>query len=159
DAQNQDRQKLERRILAEARAQLAELDLDTTPALVLASEEWHAGIIGIVASRLVDLHARPVLMIALRRQRPADDGAAGAGWRSGGGGGGGGGRGRGGGGVGAAGGGGGGRRPLADPGRPPGGGGFRAPAGVPCPFPRAFLPPPPPPLPRRAAGAAAGHRR
>jgi single-stranded-DNA-specific exonuclease len=78
DAQNQDRQKLERRILAEARAQLAELDLDTAPALVLASEDWHAGIIGIVASRLVDLHARPVLMIALRRQRP-DDGADAAG--------------------------------------------------------------------------------
>ena len=40
--------------------------LEGTPALVLASPHWHAGVIGIVASRLVDLYARPVLMIALR---------------------------------------------------------------------------------------------
>jgi len=34
------------------------------PALVLAQESWHPGLIGIVASRLVDQYARPVLMIA-----------------------------------------------------------------------------------------------
>ena len=40
--------------------------------LVLASSNWHPGLLGIVASRLVDQFARPVLMIALagRTARP-----------------------------------------------------------------------------------------
>jgi single-stranded-DNA-specific exonuclease len=33
--------------------------------IVLASERWHPGIIGIVASRLVELYARPVILIAI----------------------------------------------------------------------------------------------
>ncbi len=65
EGQNQERQKLERRILGEARELAAALD--GAPALVIAHPDWHAGIIGIVASRLVDLHARPVLLIALRK--------------------------------------------------------------------------------------------
>jgi single-stranded-DNA-specific exonuclease len=35
-----------------------------TPALVLSHPQWPAGVIGIVASRLVDLYHRPVLLIA-----------------------------------------------------------------------------------------------
>jgi single-stranded-DNA-specific exonuclease len=65
EGQNKQRQHIERGILAEARALVAGCDLDRQPALVLASPEWHAGVIGIVASRLVDLYARPVLLIAL----------------------------------------------------------------------------------------------
>jgi single-stranded-DNA-specific exonuclease len=64
DGQNQQRQQIERRILEQARG-LAE-SFDGTPALVLASAEWHAGVIGIVAGRLADLYSRPVLLIALR---------------------------------------------------------------------------------------------
>ncbi len=37
----------------------------SAPALVLASKTWHAGLIGIVAGRLVEAFGRPVLMIAL----------------------------------------------------------------------------------------------
>ncbi len=44
------------------------------PALVLSSTGWHAGMIGIVAGRLMDAFARPVLMIAL-----GENGAPGAG--------------------------------------------------------------------------------
>jgi single-stranded-DNA-specific exonuclease len=64
--QNKKRQSMEREILRDAKEMVATLDMLDQPALVLASEEWHAGIIGIVASRLVDLYARPTLMIALR---------------------------------------------------------------------------------------------
>src|SRR5262249_26230900 len=65
--QNDLRQKIEGRILREAR-ELAELnyDLDKTSAVVLASEDWHPGVIGIVAGRLVDRYARPVLLISLK---------------------------------------------------------------------------------------------
>jgi single-stranded-DNA-specific exonuclease len=43
------------------------------PALVLASEDWHPGIIGIVAGRLADLYARPTLLIALGKSRAPGD--------------------------------------------------------------------------------------
>lgn len=64
EEQNQKRQAIERRIVAEAREQVAALDLGRTAALVLDSHDWHTGVIGIVAGRLVDQFARPVLLIA-----------------------------------------------------------------------------------------------
>ena len=68
EGQNEDRQRLERRILAEARERVAELDLERMPALVLSDPNWHPGIIGIVAGRLADLYARPVLLIGVRAE-------------------------------------------------------------------------------------------
>lgn len=73
ESQNQERQQLERRILFEARA-LAD-QFSRQPALVLADAAWHPGLIGIVASRLVDEFARPVLMIALRKDQPHGQGS------------------------------------------------------------------------------------
>ncbi len=73
EQQNQQRQVLERRILGEAREMVAQ-DLQA-PAFVLASPEWHAGLIGIVASRLVDLFHRPALLIALRPEQGAGQGS------------------------------------------------------------------------------------
>jgi single-stranded-DNA-specific exonuclease len=66
EGQNNQRQQFERRILARARELAAASD--GAPALVLADPEWHPGIVGIVASRLVDLYGRPVLLIALRSE-------------------------------------------------------------------------------------------
>ncbi len=73
ERQNKERQTMERRILHEAREQAAHYL--TKPALVLASAEWHPGLLGIVASRLVDQYARPVLMIALREGQPHGQGS------------------------------------------------------------------------------------
>lgn len=64
ERQNHERQLLERRIMTEAK-DMASTYADA-PALILASDSWHPGLLGIVASRLVDQFARPVLMIALR---------------------------------------------------------------------------------------------
>ncbi len=50
-----------------AEAQMRELG--DRPAYVLAGEGWHAGVIGIVASRLVESSGRPVVMIAIEGER------------------------------------------------------------------------------------------
>jgi single-stranded-DNA-specific exonuclease len=39
------------------------LDVETDPAIVLHHEEWHPGVIGIVASRLVEKYYRPTIMM------------------------------------------------------------------------------------------------
>jgi single-stranded-DNA-specific exonuclease len=63
---NYERRQVETRIRYEAETQIAALDpTHPHPAYVLACEDWHAGVIGIVASRLVEQHRRPVVLIAL----------------------------------------------------------------------------------------------
>ena len=65
DRQNELRQKLEQAIYRQARQRIeSDYDLERTPALVLEDRDWHAGVIGIVASRLVERYARPVLLIS-----------------------------------------------------------------------------------------------
>ncbi len=63
DAANSERRQLELRIRYEAEAQMDELG--ERGAYVLCGEQWHAGVIGIVASRMVERSGRPVVMIAL----------------------------------------------------------------------------------------------
>jgi single-stranded-DNA-specific exonuclease len=66
DRANSERRHTEQTIRIQAEAQIAQLgELDGRSAYVLASEGWHPGVIGIVASRLVERHRRPVVMIAL----------------------------------------------------------------------------------------------
>ncbi len=67
EAQNRQRQSLERRILKDAceMVEAGNLASDARRGIVLASHEWHAGVIGIVASRIVERFGRPTVMIAL----------------------------------------------------------------------------------------------
>jgi len=62
---NARRQELDRTTLAEARDMVAELDPETTFGIVLAKDGWHPGVIGIVASRIVEDFGRPTILIAL----------------------------------------------------------------------------------------------
>jgi single-stranded-DNA-specific exonuclease len=63
DLMNRERQDTETRILFAAEAErTAQAD---APAYVLAGEGWHPGVIGIVASRMVERHHRPCVLIAL----------------------------------------------------------------------------------------------
>jgi single-stranded-DNA-specific exonuclease len=61
------RQALQERIYSEAR-QMA-LQMSEEPALILASETWHEGVIGIVASKLVEEFYKPTILIALNGDR------------------------------------------------------------------------------------------
>jgi single-stranded-DNA-specific exonuclease len=66
DELNADRRAVEQRILWEAEAQVAALEAQRPRmAYVLAGEDWHPGVVGIVASRIVERHHRPALLIAL----------------------------------------------------------------------------------------------
>ena len=62
---NARRQEVDRETHARARALVEQLDLDETYGIVLAEEGWHPGVIGIVASRLVEEFGRPTVLIAL----------------------------------------------------------------------------------------------
>ena len=62
---NQQRQQVDRATLADARKLLEQTDLDAKWGLVLSQEGWHPGVIGIVASRIVEETCRPVIMISL----------------------------------------------------------------------------------------------
>ncbi|MDR3562738.1 MAG: single-stranded-DNA-specific exonuclease RecJ [Negativicutes bacterium] len=64
--ENIKRQAMEKELLVAAEKTLAEYDLSKQKVLVLAGEDWHPGVIGIVASRLVEKHYRPVAMISVR---------------------------------------------------------------------------------------------
>lgn len=66
DAANAERQAIERRILDEAIGLVeAGADYPARRSIVLASDAWHQGVIGIVASRLVERYHRPTILIAL----------------------------------------------------------------------------------------------
>src|SRR3954470_132860 len=69
---NAHRQELDRQVLEEARAKVLALDLDNTFGIVLSGEYdastgrgWHPGVIGIVASRVVEEFGRPAILIGL----------------------------------------------------------------------------------------------
>ena len=63
---NRERQAVEDRILRDAAAQVEEWPESKRRrrAYVVAGEQWHVGVIGIVASRLVERYNRPVVLIA-----------------------------------------------------------------------------------------------
>ena len=64
-ALNRERQAVEQTIYAQAVEQIDHLPLQERSALVLASDTWHQGVVGIVASRLSEKYACPSFMIHL----------------------------------------------------------------------------------------------
>ncbi|ORJ61519.1 single-stranded-DNA-specific exonuclease RecJ [Geothermobacter hydrogeniphilus] len=63
DGFNRQRQQIEKDTFADAVAQLE--DAEERFSIVLADPAWHSGVIGIVASRLVERYGRPTLLVAL----------------------------------------------------------------------------------------------
>ncbi len=63
---NEDRKRIESEICDEARGLItSRVDLDREKAIVLGAEGWHAGVIGIVAARLMEEFHRPTLIVSL----------------------------------------------------------------------------------------------
>jgi single-stranded-DNA-specific exonuclease len=63
--QNDQRRRCEQKIFEQAREKIVEKSLDrpSQVSFVLAGQTWHTGVIGIVASRIVDIYHRPTIMI------------------------------------------------------------------------------------------------
>lgn len=64
-AQNDQRRRYERKIFNQACEMITEKGLNhpDRKSIVLARQDWHSGVIGIVASRIVDRYHRPAIMI------------------------------------------------------------------------------------------------
>ncbi|KAB2907481.1 MAG: single-stranded-DNA-specific exonuclease RecJ [Ignavibacteriales bacterium] len=64
ESENIERRKLDEETMNSALEEVLRVhDLEQDMALVLHEEEWHPGVIGIVASRLVELYYRPTVML------------------------------------------------------------------------------------------------
>lgn len=65
ELENRERQQVEAEILKDAIAKLeAGYDLENSKVIVLDGEGWHSGVIGIVASRIVEQYSKPTMLIA-----------------------------------------------------------------------------------------------
>lgn len=66
DAKNKERQTLQEKTFQDAEHLIqTQHHLDDERALVLAKRGWHPGVVGIVASRLVELYGRPAVLLCL----------------------------------------------------------------------------------------------
>jgi single-stranded-DNA-specific exonuclease len=64
---NSERQRIEEKILKEAEATIErEVNFKENKVIILAKENWHEGVLGIVASRIRDMFYRPTVIISLR---------------------------------------------------------------------------------------------
>jgi single-stranded-DNA-specific exonuclease len=60
------RRRIDEETLAEAESKVtAEVNLETDSCIVLWSDRWHSGVLGIVASRLVERYMKPTILIAI----------------------------------------------------------------------------------------------
>ncbi|MGB2705686.1 MAG: single-stranded-DNA-specific exonuclease RecJ [Candidatus Omnitrophota bacterium] len=68
--ENRSRQRIERKVLAEAMEKVErEINFKESRVIVLSGANWHTGVIGIVASRIIDKFYRPTIIIALEGSR------------------------------------------------------------------------------------------
>jgi single-stranded-DNA-specific exonuclease len=77
EEQNKARQTVERRMFKQAKELVAaHPEWADQPALVLEHHEWHAGVIGIVASRVAEQYQKPAVLIALTAPDQPGQGSA-----------------------------------------------------------------------------------
>ena len=74
DRENAQRQAMEAQVVAEARAQVEAQGLAGERSLVVWKEGWHVGVVGIAASRLVELYYRPTVVLSVEGDRARGSG-------------------------------------------------------------------------------------
>jgi len=62
---NQKRKEIENHILSEAIDQIKEIPINQSKGIVIAKRNWHRGVIGLVASKLVEIYSKPVIVISI----------------------------------------------------------------------------------------------
>lgn len=62
---NSRRKALQRDLMQQVAAKIAEIDLATTAVIVLADEQWPAGVLGLVAGQVVQEYGRPTILLRL----------------------------------------------------------------------------------------------
>ena len=78
DELNETRKKVERAVVKEAKRQVAAHGWDDGRGLVLASKEWHPGVVGIAAGRVAETFGAPTVLVALGRSGDPDGGTGSA---------------------------------------------------------------------------------
>lgn len=66
DNANRERQSIEKTILDAAMSQIRTLDIESESCFVITGENWHSGVIGVVAGKITDLYYKPTVLISLK---------------------------------------------------------------------------------------------
>ncbi|MBQ8303113.1 MAG: single-stranded-DNA-specific exonuclease RecJ [Clostridia bacterium] len=61
---NKERQAEENKIMQDAYQKIAKYDIEKNPVIVLDADNWHHGVIGIVASRITEKYSRPAILVS-----------------------------------------------------------------------------------------------
>lgn len=61
---NKERQAEENNIMKDVYEKIETIDIDDTPVIVLSADNWHHGVIGIVASRITEKYSRPTILVS-----------------------------------------------------------------------------------------------
>ena len=70
---NKERQAEENNIMKEAYLQIENYDIDKNPVIVLNADNWHHGVIGIVASRITEKYTRPAILVSFEGNEPGSN--------------------------------------------------------------------------------------
>ncbi len=73
---NKQRQQQEARIYQAAEKKIENIDLENEKSIILADSDWHSGIIGIAASRLLEKYNLPVILFAVDQETNTAKGSA-----------------------------------------------------------------------------------
>ncbi len=76
NALNETRQAIVEQITAEALEQVEKLDIDHNPVIIVGKEGWHPGVIGIVASKIVEKFYRPTIVFSYDEETGTAKGSA-----------------------------------------------------------------------------------